>query len=413
MGDNANRPAGGLADPAGLAGPIAAVGLVLLVVLVLGAMRAGAVPPLVDAMACAVEGALPQEPPDCGERDPGEARVWLVQAPDGQPGRGTPKAPRPSSHPRIEFGALPWVEPGTASTIVVPRTILGGTLLSAPYEVAAGTTVRIEPGPQPGDVSATFIGGEVTICPLGDCRRVRRISRTAGAIAVELDGGPGLDPRAQWLLITGAQLLRNVPRFMQGFDLNPIEPSPAGQLLRDVLLWTSPGAEVARQRMAFLADVTRDLVEFWTARGVAAPDRVTFVHGRDGSENWHVGRAVEVGLRDQLLSGRQRGRAVFTLGHEYGHIVQRLLLRRSGSWLSESEADCLSGYWMGSLRARSRLTAADVADAEDYIGTLTDRGSYPFGISPHPSPEVRLRAFRAGLAGWDRRLSVEAACASG
>jgi hypothetical protein len=85
MGVRARLRPRALADSTGVAGPLVALSLVVLVLLVVAALRAGTAPTVVEAAACTLERALPDAPADCGEADEEAPRLWAAQWPWADP----------------------------------------------------------------------------------------------------------------------------------------------------------------------------------------------------------------------------------------------------------------------------------------------------------------------------------------
>lgn len=102
----------------------------------------------------------------------------------------------------------------------------------------------------------------------------------------------------------------------------------------------------------------------------------------------------------------------YIFAHEFGHELQGVFGVPSITQVKELQADCLAGYYLGSLSCRSLVTEADVVATLATACIIADGTGDPVSdLDTHGTCEQRVGAVVRGMRGYLANEAAFAACA--
>lgn len=150
------------------------------------------------------------------------------------------------------------------------------------------------------------------------------------------------------------------------------------------------------------ASVMTDVDRFWGSQvslcacGPDYPDACEAATAHSGG--WvYASNSFLAGLR---TSGSGMPGA-YVLAHEFGHEIQGVFGVPQTTQLKELQADCLAGYYLGSLVCRGVVTQADVKVTLATACIIADGTGDPIGdLDTHGTCDQRASAVANGMSGY-------------
>jgi hypothetical protein len=163
------------------------------------------------------------------------------------------------------------------------------------------------------------------------------------------------------------------------------------------------------------SSIAADVNRFWGSNVVACACGPDFPQGCVGAWSLFNQGYIYIGVDfvNGLAASGSLMPAQYVFAHEFGHEIQgRYLGLRPTTQRNELQADCLGGYYLGSLVCRNGLNVTDVVATLATACIIADGTGNPFtDINTHGTCEQRAEFVAKGMRAYlDNELPL-AACA--